>query len=271
MKPSLVFLLACPLAFISSSSTDCWAQAAAQAQAAEAEVEVVELVVDMAEDQFGEPATMLLRGYLRVNCALARRCCELSQEQEQALSRLDNAWIDRQIADANKGPVKRAAVGIARFLGGAVGNAAAMRVPANSDPQAVVAAVKTKINDELTAALTEEQQAVWKHELEAREAFNKQAQAAVLVAALDNRLFLTNEQRETLQQQVATWLTKSKDLYCQFYLQNESYLPNIPKQVLSSVLSAEQIEALAGAQTYNYEAWQMEMQAMDQAPVLIER
>lgn len=233
------------------------------------EVAAEDQPIEMKPEDFPDPLKLLLQRHVRIQSALARRCCDLSDEQEQGLDKLDDDWLTQQIAENQVGPAQAAAVGIARFLGGRLGGGG--RAVAENDPQKTAASVKRKVEDAIASVLTDEQSVVWREEIAAREKFNKEAQAAVLVAALDSRLFLSAEQRDELEPLIVDWLTKSDDLYCQFYLQNENYLPDIPKKVLAQVLSREQIASLDGAQTYNYLAWQMEFQGFDQNDNLIER
>lgn len=247
------------------------------ADAAEAMEDVVVEVAD--EDLFAlggmraraqDPQMWLLNAYVRVNCALARRACKLSEEEEQKLSQLDSAWIDKQLKESIASPVKEVAAGIARFLGRRAAAAAINVNGNNGDPQQIaIPKVKTRIDAAIEEALEPEHKEAFQRERESRDQFRKQAMAAVLVSVLDERVLLTQQQRDELEPVVGKWLTK--DLYWQFYLQNANFIPDIPKSILSKVLSAEQLEALQGARAWNYEMSQIEMQMMQEEPVVIER
>ncbi|MEZ6153464.1 MAG: hypothetical protein R3C09_25460 [Pirellulaceae bacterium] len=230
--------------------------------------EVVDLVGMRARAQ--NPQMWLLNGYVRVNCALARRACNLSEEEEQKLSQLDSAWVDKQLKESIASPVKEVAAGIARFLGGRA-VAEVININGNQgDPQQVlIPKVKNRIDTAIEESLELDHKEAFQRERESRDQFRKQAMASVLVSVLDERVFLTQQQRDDLEPEVEKWLTK--DLYWQFYFQNTNFVPDIPKRMLSQVLSAEQLEALEGVRAWNYEASQIEMQMMQEEPVMIER
>ena len=241
----------------------------------DAAVEIVvedEAVVDLVgmRVRAQNPQMWLLDGYVRVNCALARRACKLSEEEEQKLSQLDSAWVEEQLKESIASPVKEVAAGIARFLGGRA-VAEVININGNQgDPQrAAIPKVKQRIDTAIEEALEFDHKEVFQRERESRDQFRKQAMAAVLVSVLDERVFLTQQQRDDLEPEVGKWLTK--DLYWQFYFQNANFIPDIPKRMLSQVLSAEQLESLEGARSWNYETSQIEMQLMQEEPIVIER
>jgi len=229
---------------------------------------VVDLIGMRARAQ--NPQMSLLNGYVRVNCALARRACKLSEEEEQKLSQLDSAWLEKQLKESIASPVKEVAAGIARFLGGrAVAEVININGNQGDPQQAAIPKVKQRIDTAIEEALEFDHKEVFLRERESRDQFRKQAMAAVLVSVLDERVFLTQQQRDDLEPEVGKWLTK--DLYWQFYFQNANFIPDIPKRMLSQVLSAEQLESLEGARSWNYETSQIEMQLMQEEPIVIER
>jgi hypothetical protein len=201
---------------------------------------------------------MLLQKYARVQGALLRRVCKLTDDQEQQLSKMVTAdWISNEVKQATDAPAKWAAAGIARLLGGR-----AVVANGQNQPQEINVLVRKVIDKKIASLLNEQQASQFHEECEARDHFRREAQAGMLVAVLDRRLYLTEPQREALLPLIAKWL--QKDLYWQFYFQNEAYIPNIPKTILSQVLEREQVDALAGLNSYNYEAEQIEMQLGDQ-------
>lgn len=224
---------------------------------------------DAIADPFGfrpgflDPQTQMLQRYVRTNCGLARRACKLSEEQEKLLSKIDGTWINAEIKKATDSPVKAAAAGIAGFLGARV----AVRNQGQNQPHEIIAKVRKEVDKQIETVLEEQQAAAYKRERESRDAFRRDALAGVLVAALDRRVFLTPEQRVALQPLIAKWLTK--DLYWQFYFQNQGYNPAIPNQVLLRVLDAKQLGALKGAQAYNYDLDQIEIQMIDQEMLFV--
>lgn len=208
------------------------------------------------------PQLLRMRLYVRVNCALARRVCELSESEERALSQMNDAWIAKQIHESTELPGVGAMVGILRFLGGHAGD---------GRPQEVkIPVVKNRIDLAIDEALTPEHRQAFQRERDERVKFRKQALAAVVVAALDESLFLSPEQRAQLEPEIAAWLTT--DLFWEFYFQNSGYLPDIPRRVLAKALSPEQLEVVQAALKHNFDRAQYEEQMMQQElPVMIER
>lgn len=209
-----------------------------------------------------DPQVLRLRRYVRVNCALARRVCELSEGEEQAFTQLNDAWIAKQMHESIEPPAANPMGGIFRFLRGA---------RRDDRPREVkIPEVKKRIDLAIDAALTPEHREAFQRERDDRIKFRKQALAAVLVSALDESLFLSPEQRTQLEPEVVAWLTT--DLYWEFYFQNSSYLPDIPRQVLAKALSPEQLAVVQAAHKHNFERSQFEDQMMQQEPpAMIER
>ena len=227
---------------------------------------VVDLIGMRARAQ--NPQMSLLNGYVRVNCALARRACKLSEEEEQKLSQLDSAWLEKQLKESIASPVKEVAAGIARFLGGrAVAEVININGNQGDPQQAAIPKVKQRIDTAIEEALEFDHKEVFLRERESRDQFRKQAMAAVLVSVLDERVFLTQQQRDDLEPEVGKWLTK--DLYWQFYFQNESYLPIVPNHLLSKVLTPQQLAVVQGLHAYDYSLDQMQMRGMQPEGVAI--
>ncbi|MEO8269976.1 MAG: hypothetical protein ABI557_09655, partial [Aureliella sp.] len=172
-----------------------------------------------------DPQTWLLNRYVRVNCALARRACKLSKEEERKLSQFNGAWVDKQLKESIALPIEGVAAGIARFLGGRAAAEVINLNGNNGDPQQIaIPKVRKKIDAAIEEALEPEHKETFQRECESRDRFRKQAMAAILISALDNRVFLSQQQRDELEPEVAQWLTK--DLYWQFYFQNDNYIPD---------------------------------------------
>ena len=228
---------------------------------AEGDVEANAAEVDrLAADR--DPQVLRLRRYVRVNCALARRVCELSEGEEQAFTQLNDAWIAKQMHESVEPLAANPMGGIFRFLGGA---------RRDDRPREVkLPEVKKRVDLAIDAALTPGHREAFQQERDERVQFRKQALAAVLVTALDESLYLSPEQRTQLEPEVAAWLTT--DLYWEFYFQNSSYLPDIPQQVLAKALSPEQLVVVQAAHKHNLERTQFEDQMMQQEPpAMIER
>ena len=246
--------------------------AAAVDAAVNAEVEkvdnnaVVEAVLDPAVQN--DPQLWLLSTYARVNTAFARRVCKLTPDEERLLALMTDAWIAQQMAARGQddAPIQGIAAGIARFLRCA---AAARPFRNEEQPQQVISRVKQAIDKQIDNALSEEHRETYRTEREARDKFRSQALASVLVAAIDDRVYLSTEQRQRLEAELTLW--SKKDLYWQFYFQNQNYVPDLPTGIMSKVLNTEQLDALKGAQAYMYDLAQIELQMMQERPIAIER
>jgi len=244
----------------------------ADAEAADADADAGERAIQARMAEFAEvqevkqdPQYQLLSAYVRVNAALARRACELTEVEEAALTEMNDVWIFRQMQTAVDSPIKNAAAGIARFL---QGRAVPVNRPVEQNRQ-VIERVKLAADKHIEETLTAEHRAAFLEERAIRDKFRYESLARVLVAALDARLFLSAEQRERLEHDVAKWI--KKDLYWQFYFQNQNFVPDIPKAILAQVLNKEQLASLKGTQAMLYELAQIELQMIREAPPLIER
>lgn len=228
----------------------------------------VAVVVDGAADPAvqNDPQLWLLSSYARVNSALARRACELTEAEEQQLALINDAWISQQMRAPVNAVAEGVAAGVALFLRGAP----VMRnLNRGEQPHQVVERVRKAIDEQIEHALSEEHRPAYRIEREAREEFRREAQASVMVAALDERVYLSTEQRQRLEAELAQ--SAMKDLYWQFYFQNQSYIPDLPKDMLNKVLTKEQLEVLKGSQTHRFELAQIELQLIQEKPIVIER
>ena len=228
------------------------------------EAPAAEKVLDVAEaDEFGflevevveggmaggvqahDPRIALLMRYVRTERGLVRRACELSESQLEELEKLNAAWLRNQIAQPELPGKERVLEGIGRFLGGRVAQ------PRPQDDGAVVRRVHGAIDEHIANALDDHQRALFQAERQARETFRREALAETLVAALDEHIHVTAQQRGEFVKQVSQWLG-DQNFYWQFYFQNDSYIPGIPRSVLVKCLSEEQVNAMAGMNAYNY-------------------
>jgi hypothetical protein len=64
---------------------------------------------------------------------------------------------------------------------------------------------------------------------------------------------------------IAKW-AGSKNLYWQFYFQNDAYLPSVPNSVLAKTLSDQQLKSLKGLNSYSYEMDEVQMQMNGMRP-----
>jgi hypothetical protein len=174
---------------------------------------------------------------------------------------MTDAWLAKLMQPAPNSPLQQLAAGKGGLLRG-------------RDAQAVVeqrmTRLKLAIDKHIEQSLTPEHAAAFEIERQAREQFRNAAQADVLVAALDARLFLSPAQRVQLSKEIEQWL--KTEVYWQFYFQNPHYVPDIPRNVLSKTLTPEQLDSLKGTQAWLYELSQRELQKMGRGvPVLIDQ
>ncbi len=232
-------------------------------------VEDVELAVAdfaFAQDELKDPQVRLLRSYMHVHAALARRACELTEVEEKQLAEMNDGWLLRQMREAASSPVQNAAAGVAKLL---LGRAAGVVAPRREQPQVIVERVREAVDKHIDAALTDEQRIAFHTEREARDEFRNESLVRVLIAALDARVFLSSKQRQQLETELDGWL--KKDLYWQVYFQNQNFVPDIPKETLTKVLTPEQMDCLKGVRAWLYELAQIELQMAPQEPIMIER
>src|SRR5690606_6846137 len=125
------------------------------------------------------PQLLRMRRYVRVNSALARRVCDLSHSEEQALALMTDAWIATQIRESVEVPGAGAVVGILRSLSGAA---------VDARPQEVkLPVVQERIDAAIAQALAPAHREAFQRERDARVCFRKQSLAALLVNVLDYR------------------------------------------------------------------------------------
>lgn len=207
-----------------------------------------------------DPQMQILARYARVNCALARRVCKLSDEQEQQLAALDDAWLKAECDKLLMAPKENAAAGFARMFGFAIAGQAPVRPVAQ--PEQIIVMVSQEIDKKIKSSLNEEQAKTFKHELDSRIKFRRDAHAEVIVGILDKRLFLTNDQRFELRAAISGSLVK--DVAWSIYLMNENYLPTISRPAIAKVLDKQQLAVLSQWRNADFESFQFEQQVMGQ-------
>lgn len=207
----------------------------------------------------------VLERHAIVRTALARRVCDLEEEQLQALKDMDQKWLQEKAADKGKAREVRGIVaGMARFLGGRI----AAPGQQQDQPQAVVQRVRPIIDEHVLSILDDEQKEAYQAELEAMETFERESMASVIVASLDARIYLQPDQRKSLIEEIQKWLEGRNRIYWQFYFQNTNYIPDIPSNILKKHLTEAQYSSINGLQKYNYDADQIEWQVADATGII---
>jgi hypothetical protein len=184
-----------------------------------------------------------LRGELRKVVAseieFLSRACELRPEQREQIKSHDaEPAIEAALAiERLKQPRPAVAIGqLQRQLGRpeiAVGS------QLTSD---AVQRFGTSLREEFKRFLSEDQRAIYDAELSARQEFAQRAAGECLVSVLDETLELETLQRERLVAALGDWATKNR-LDIHFYFRSRGYLPMVPEQLISGILTPTQLKA----------------------------
>ncbi len=235
--------------------------------------EVAEFEVMLAEE-LEIPQLQMLAAYAKVNSALARRVCQLTDIQEQQLAVMDKKWLDAEYnkaANPNQGVGNengRINEGVAAGFARMFGFGQAQRIQnVQLQPHQISERVCAAIDEHIIKTLEATQQVEYKRELDARESFRRDALADLVIATLDRRMYMTDEQRSTLKPVIAKSL--NKQLAWQIYLFNEEYIPVIPNRVFAEVLDKEQMSVLSQWRMNDFDAHQMELQMVGQQELVV--
>ncbi|QDV24900.1 hypothetical protein [Aureliella helgolandensis] len=233
-------------------------------------IEPAEVQVEDVINEFQAPGDVriqLLLNYVSVQAGLARRTCELSDQQELRLKEIDQAWLAKELQQLERRDVPARGIigGIARFLGGqAVQPEIQAQQPA--EPSEQIPLVFKRIDAEFEGILDETQFAEFRQECDAREQFRREAAAELMVTVLDQHLYLSFDQRAALKEGIAKW-GGGQDYYWGFYFQNLQYIPVVPDRVVSPLLTREQKNRLGALQRWDYSRIDLQVQGGDIPPV----
>ena len=174
-------------------------------------------------------------------CEFVKRACRLTPAQEQELSKLDNAWIDKIARETS---TQRFANGFVRVLG----------INNNADPalpRAIAAALVRQIHQTIDEMLDQEQRKLLAQERSAREEFKKEAMLDALLICLDRNVGLTEKQRSSLKSDLKVW-ARGVELHPTSYLINPRFIPNFPNRVLTNHLTSSQLVILNSLQRIDF-------------------
>ncbi len=191
-----------------------------------------------------DPQGSKLLSKVAVDNALVRRVCKLNEEQSKQLDTLDAKWVKGKAAAQKQ--AGNLAAGVLRVFAGPNVGAARQDNPAEAASR-VTAAYKTKLKEILTA----EQLAEFEKNVDEREAFRREANAQCVVAVLEDRLSLNDEQRKALVKSLSAW-SGIRTMQATFYFQNQAYIPNLPESVLKA-LTPGQRKILDGMQKADFQ------------------
>ncbi len=191
-----------------------------------------------------DPQSSRLQSKIAVDNALVRRVCNLDPEQLKQIDALDAKWIKGKAAAGKQ--AGNLAAGVLRvFAGPAIGGVQ------QNNPAEAASRVTTAYKTKLKEILNPEQLAGYETHVKEREDFRREANAACVVALLEDRLCLNDAQRKELIKSLSEWSGIQK-MQATFYFQNQSYIPNLPPTALKG-LTATQKKILDGMQKADFQ------------------
>jgi len=209
-----------------------------------------------------DPILYYLKRHLNVRRGLIKRTCELSEADIKNLDSIGEDWIKKELA---KGAPKLDGMlnqGFKMVFGGPPGQNVA------NDPNKI-RKMQSQLDNKITEVLSPEQRGQVLEAIENFEKFECEANAQVLVSQMDKLFVLTEEQRESLEPKIATWL-KGKSLYMQYYTQ-QNYLPDFPASIVENVLTLEQRKRFKAIQKVSTDRLTIELQMFQHQPQLAEQ
>ncbi len=190
------------------------------------------------------PQGSKLQSKIAVDNALVRRVCKLDAEQLKKIDELDAKWVKGKAAAGKQ--AGNLAAGVIRVFAGQNLGGVQPDNPAEAATR-VAKAYKAK----LAEVLTPEQLAEYEKQVQERDVFRRQANAECIVAMLEERLSLKEDQRKELVKSLSEW-SGIQRMQATFYFQNQAYIPNLPPSVLKA-LTPTQRKILDGMQKADFQ------------------
>ncbi len=165
------------------------------------------------------------------------RACDLNLEQRKRIKAASDTCL--------RAAVRKYAMSQRGIM---IGHAGRVQ-PTVPDPTELLHQALTKV---LHETLQPEQQAAYDGEMSSRRAFRKRVAIENVIAIIDERLVLTNDQRQRLTESLddnwqPAWLQSMEML-----MSNNQYLPNIPDAFVVPALNETQRQIWRAAQKQNY-------------------
>jgi hypothetical protein len=193
------------------------------------------------------PNDVKIQKAMKVETAFIRRACKLTEEQEQHIAGLDKAWVKKNV----RAPGNQVVNGVVVFNGGNMANSS----------ETVRRMVSKALAKELASVLTEDQKAAYSRETEIRETFEKDARIDAILIILDEKLFLRDDQRESLRKVLAK--ASLGEMEPINYLNNPQYLPTLPDAAIVKHLDAEQKRVYLGVQKVTFGTGEQDLPVID--------
>jgi hypothetical protein len=199
------------------------------AKLVEVQVEVQPGLLQMARlaapvEEGDEATPMGLRALSNAELYFADRVCQLTPEQRRAVKAAGDACvksIGRRLHNGQQGNLFIALFGTNR-------------------PPNPYRLLDKGLSKAFKAQLSPEQWQQYRAECDKRTTYRKAATVAVLVARLDEAVFLNDEQREQVTAALTAQWQESWYLSLEFWEQNEQYFPVVPEPTIAPLLTREQ-------------------------------
>lgn len=207
-----------------------------------------------AEEEILDSTSAALSRTFKVEVALLRRACQLNAEQEKQIETWNSKWL----MDRLKTPGGKKAIASLKL--GEIQQNFNVAVPYQTLRRKAIHSI---LIDELKVLLTPEQLASYEAEVKGREEFERTANVDALVAIIDNHVFLTDAQRESVKKEVSVQKNLPADPIN--YLRYGNYIPHFSFASISKHLTSFQRKLLQGLQQVQFGV------SVDEAPDIIER
>ena len=118
----------------------------------------------------------------------------------------------------------------------------------NHDEQSAMMTIRRDLRKAFDSILTKEQSATYQSAIDRRTAAHKKATLRIVVAELDNLLYLTREQRDKIMQTLDGKWQESWESWLQISQYGGNYVPTVPDEHLTPHLNQQQKTVWQGAQ-----------------------
>lgn len=195
-----------------------------------------EVQIDAQVQQWIGQFTQQYRPMLNPELNFIRQVCDLAPEQRPKIKAAGEAGVK----DA---ALKMAELQAGRMRGGFVAN------NAQPDPRRIIREALAKA---LQETLTSEQMAKYTEEATQRTALRKRAAVLSVVARLDATLCLTADQRDKISASISSGWQEKWEQWLMISMYGDQYFPNVPDQLVSAHLNADQKSVWTGIQKVEF-------------------
>jgi hypothetical protein len=188
-----------------------------------------------------EPYLAQYRPVVKTELSFANRVCKFTPEQRAAVIDDAKTWLKEYAAKQAKGqPAQNA--GMWMQLGG-------VRAQHDASPRR---SLEDGVAEVVKKHVTEEQKAAYEKEFNERREFHVATVVENLVAVIDEKLYLSQEQREQMTADLKENWDDSWGLQLQHFTYMSNYLPNMPADRVVKHLNKEQTARWNGIQKVSF-------------------